>query len=526
MLLWVLFTFVVNPIGDFPLNDDFSFGRTVYNLTEQNQLVFDEWLSMTLIAQVVWGSAFCELFGFSFTTLRISTLIIGCFGIIALYRIGKELNIPSTTSLLVALILAFNPLFFSLSYTFMSDVPFLSMLILSTLFFIKYFKKEQIKWLVIATCCSLSAILIRQLGLMLPLAFTFTWFIYKKWNFKNLVIAYTPLFICLLVFLLYQKWFATLQGIPDTYGTFSKLFKRIGQDNFLSNCIDRVGLLLIYMGLFLLPLNTLFLKKIKIKKSAWVTFVLLCLGLWAMIGTHHRFPWGNILYNIGLGPKLLKDGYFFINVSPTLSPEVIQLIAWIGMMSGCFLIINLVKSFFEITKSKEEGRFPIFLFAVSSIVIYGGFLLLDTYFFDRYFMPLIPFGLVVLLMNRSSATKTKHSIFKISLSIISLILMATFSVTATHDYLSWNRARWVAIDYLTTEKNILPNRIDGGFEFNGWHKTKNEKNENSSKSWWWVEEDDYVVTFGEMNGFKKIKGFPFETYLPVGQDSVFILKKN
>ncbi|MEZ4933399.1 MAG: hypothetical protein R2788_14925 [Saprospiraceae bacterium] len=77
---------MVNPLGDFPLNDDFSFGRSVYNLTELGVLQFDDWLSMTLITQVFWEGLFAKLFGFSFLgTSFFYTLVIGGIGVLAFY---------------------------------------------------------------------------------------------------------------------------------------------------------------------------------------------------------------------------------------------------------------------------------------------------------------------------------------------------------------------------------------------------------------------------------------------------------
>jgi len=46
-VIWILGIVLVNPIGDFPLNDDFSYGRTVYNLSELEVFLFDDWLGMS-----------------------------------------------------------------------------------------------------------------------------------------------------------------------------------------------------------------------------------------------------------------------------------------------------------------------------------------------------------------------------------------------------------------------------------------------------------------------------------------------
>ncbi|MEO1258006.1 MAG: glycosyltransferase family 39 protein [Bacteroidota bacterium] len=520
-LIWGVTIFLVNPLGDFPLNDDFSFGRTVYNLTEQNRLQFDDWLSMTLIVQVLWGGLFTKLFGFSFTVLRFSTLVLTLFGTLAFNQIAKELDLSGKQALIFTFAAVFNPLFFSLSYTFMTDVPFACMVIFSILYFIKFFKSDLLPQLFLASIFSLAAIFIRQLGLMLPMSFALVWLLGKKLSWRNTAIALTPLVLSITVFFIYQQWFATTQGIPETYGTITKLFKRIGHGNFLSVSFNRIGLLFIYLGIFLLPINIILFKKIKKRKQlAWILATSV-IGLAIMLPVWEKFPWGNIFYNFGLGPKILKDGYFFINISPTLSTEMIRLITSIGIGCGLFFLYNIYNNL-GWQKIKANKYFLIRFFILSNIILYGGFLLLDVYFFDRYFIPLILLAIIFLMTLNTSKKIEKFRWLAILTPLLVIIL---FSISATHDYLSWNRARWEALNYLTEEKKISPKKIDGGFEFNGWHKTAEEKNEDGPKSWWWVADDEYVVSFGNLGWFNKYRAFPYKTYLPPATDTIFILKK-
>ena len=529
-LVWVVAAVIVNPIGDFPLNDDFSFGRTVYNLSERGILEFDDWLSMTLITQVLWGASFCKLFGFSFTVLRFSTLILGYFGVIACWLMVRALGLRGFFPALVALVIAFNPLYFSLSYTFMSDVPFFSLLCLSILFYVKFFKSEKFKWFLWANVFALATIFIRQLGLLLPLTFAFTWLFAKKINSRNIALAILPLVIFLFFYLLYLKWFETTQGTPETFGTFPKLFKRLGQDNFWKVCLDRVGLLLIYMGLFFLPFNLLIFNWPKRRAVVIVVFGAIIFGIVCMFGIWQKFPYGNILYNLGLGPKALKDGIFFLNVEPQLPIGVVRAIALTGIFGAILLIINVVNAFFD-KEEKEPFLKTAKLFSTVAIVIYGGFLMLDVHFFDRYFLPLFPFGIILLSsINTPNLGGNFKVLPKFSRSIVlstfALLLLTTFSISATHDYISWNRARWKALDLLTNEMSKSPNQIDGGFEFNGWHRPVKERTFGAYKSWWWVDEDDYVISFGDLGGFHKMDTFLFNTYLPPATDTIFILKKN
>jgi hypothetical protein len=106
---------------------------------------------------------------------------------------------------------------------------------------------------------------------------------------------------------------------------------------------------------------------------------------------------------------------------------------------------------------------------------------------------------------------------------ILISILAFFSTSATHDYLSWNRARWDALDYLVEQKETPPDRIDGGFEFNGWHFDPGS--EVKPKRRWWVYDDTYMVTFGPVRGYETIKRFPYDRWLSMDEGSILILKR-
>ena len=522
LAVWSVSMLVVNPLGDFPLNDDFSYGRSVFNLVEEGRWQFDEWYGMTLAGHVLWGAVICFISGFSFTALRFSTLLSALPGLFAFFYIGKELGQPRPVAFFATLVLMFNPLFFSLSYTYMTDVPFVSALLVGLLFFIKYFKTEKNKWLAGATAMSLVAVSIRQLGLVLPLSFALLWVAAGGWrNWRGWFKGLTPLALNVVALFLYLQWTAATQGLPESYGTVSKLFQRLGNEGFAGACLGRTGLLLMTTGLFLLPLNILFLKKEKWRRGGVMAVALLLLAAAVMGSQWKGFPSGNIFYNLGLGPKLLKDGYFFINVQPALSASGLRVLALVATGGGLLLTHHLFFVFYK-KRKMQKGLAAIRRFVGVNAFLYGGFLLLDVHFFDRYFLPMLVL-IALLLMTLPLPVKAGRAPW--AAGATALMLIGLFSLSATRDYLAWNRVRWKALHFLTREKNIPPRLIDGGFEFNGWHRPIKKRTFHTPKSWWWVDRDDYVVTFGPLNGYHTWKTWPFERCLPPGSDSLFILKK-
>src|SRR5690242_11795839 len=91
---WAVAIIAINPVGDFPLNDDWSYGYAVRKLVEEGALQFSGWTAANLLAQVAWGALFTLPLGFSFTALRVSTLVLGLAGVLATYGLLREARAP------------------------------------------------------------------------------------------------------------------------------------------------------------------------------------------------------------------------------------------------------------------------------------------------------------------------------------------------------------------------------------------------------------------------------------------------
>jgi len=134
-VMYVVTILIVNPLGDFPLNDDWSFALAVKGLVEYGDWRPNGWTGASLITQSLWGAIFCIPAGFSFNALRFSTLISAVFGVIGVYILLVTNNRGRILAVIAALTLAFNPIYYELSFTFMTDVLFTALSILSSIFF-------------------------------------------------------------------------------------------------------------------------------------------------------------------------------------------------------------------------------------------------------------------------------------------------------------------------------------------------------------------------------------------------------
>ena len=111
-----------------PLIDDWSYQRSVARLVEDGELWVAPWTATTLVLQIGWGALFALPFGAGPVVLRGSTLVASFGGTLAAYALYRALGATKGRAVIGALAVWFNPIGFGLSYTFMTEVPYLALL--------------------------------------------------------------------------------------------------------------------------------------------------------------------------------------------------------------------------------------------------------------------------------------------------------------------------------------------------------------------------------------------------------------
>jgi 4-amino-4-deoxy-L-arabinose transferase-like glycosyltransferase len=162
LAVWLVAVIAIDARGDFPLNDDWAYGIAVRRLIEEGTFRPPGWAGMTLLSQALWGAAFTAVAGFSYTVLRISTLILGAATVIGTYLLARELRAGRGLAMIAALTVAANPLFVALSFTFMTDVPMLAMVVYALLAFARALNSGSRRAWAAGTAVTIAAVLCRQ----------------------------------------------------------------------------------------------------------------------------------------------------------------------------------------------------------------------------------------------------------------------------------------------------------------------------------------------------------------------------
>lgn len=522
-LLWIVLAWIVNPQGEFPLNDDWAYYKNLLTFTGSCQMTFANWSAMTLVAQLWFGSWVVHWFDFSFTALRILTLTMGLTGILFSYALLSKITPSRRMSVFLTLLILANPIFFNLSFTFMTDIYFFTFSVISSYYFIRYIKINHIWNLAAATVFVIMAILVRQTGLFLGLSYTLV-LVFQKGSAKRVFVNLIPALTSLLTMVLYNYWFRINNGDVGTYYTMNTAFSQLGFKT-LENLFYRIGTTGLSLGLFLLPFLLAILpdtfRKITDPKNRIAVFLtLLCLI--PLMRGWTLFPMGNIFYDLGTGPKLLKDAYILkTNSYPVMGSAGLFLLRLAALSGGLmvyfrfFIFILTIKS--TITSHKPHDIIRRWAFVL--VILYFVSFIIPDFYFDRYLISLlVP---LMILLSPESIYRPHRVYERVSWVLAGVFLL--FSVLSTHDYLEWNRARWKGIAYLMNEKNVEARRIDGGFEFNGWYET-GEYKENTEKSWWFIDRDDFLITFGPLPGKKVMQMIPYRTYFPPDIKYIYILQ--
>jgi hypothetical protein len=161
----------VGPRANVPVIDDWVYAWSVEHFLQTGRLRVLEFSAVYPIAQIAWGALFARVAGFSFGVLRCSTLVLSTLGCWAVYLTLREMGCRPSTCLLAACALALDPVYFAMSFSFMTDVPFVSLAAIATYFYVSAVGlrcRDRTARLWIGGLFTIAAFLVRPLAIILP----------------------------------------------------------------------------------------------------------------------------------------------------------------------------------------------------------------------------------------------------------------------------------------------------------------------------------------------------------------------
>jgi Dolichyl-phosphate-mannose-protein mannosyltransferase len=432
----------------------------VEHFLETGELRMLEWSAHYPLAQILWGALFSRLLGFSFTALRLSTLVLAWAGLLAFYGTLREVGVRPRLAGLGTLMLWGNPVVFVLSHSFMTDVPFVSLMNAALFGYGRWAKRGRTGDLSLGSVAALLACLIRQPGAalaLIPLAYLLLARVAggarRPLPWAQRIWLLVP---CLGVGLTFW-WIHAVHGETRVALEKARMLRLIFAIDRWGGVYTRELLhALMHLGLVLWPL-------------AWVAFGRLSTRAVAGASAAVAVLSGLILWQEGglpdpLGVMLTWDalGHARVLIAGEIAHR--QLPRWgQAVMLGVSLsgAAGLVAVLWERLRQWPHG-----IRAPDTVLLLN--LLLQTLLFealwlyyDRYYLPLLP-GLIALLLARLRSTKAV-----VTVGIAGVLLWGAIAVTGTIDQWRYHRTVVEARDWLL-RRGVSAEHIDAGYALTGW----------------------------------------------------------
>ena len=442
-----------------PIIDDWVYVWSVDHLIETGKLRVLEWSAHYPIVQVLWGALFSLVFGFSFGILRVSTLVVAWLGLLAFYLTLREMEIRPLAAAVGILVLLCNPVLFMLSNSFMTDVPFVSIMNGALLFYVRWTKRGKTRDLLFGSALTTAGFLIRQLGAALaiiPIGYLLLTHYLGPRRGRLPVLQHVSLLVPFVGFGVTEWWIHAVHGETRIYHEKLELLQFVWSTSgwiYLRELLQVV----LQLGLVLWPLAMAIVNRLQGRALAYAT------GIVALLCGLSIFHWGELpnplqailsLNELGIGRKLIAG---------TIPDR--SLIAWHGVLafgisvSGAVVIVAALVNGARQWNRWVQGPATILLFNALCQLLLLEVLWL---FYDRYYLPLLPGACVLLACH---LVPVKRAIVVV---LVGALSWGAVAVTGTIDMFRFLVAVASARNWLL-QHGVGSDDIDAGYALNGWY---------------------------------------------------------
>ena len=506
---FLLAVLLVDPRGDFPLNDDWGVGFTTFHLLRTGTIEFTPFASATAYLQFVWGALWATLFGESYTVLRCGVLALSLGSTLLAYSLLRSVNASPGFALFGAAALLFHPLFFWASFTSMTHVPFVFMSLLAATMFVRAWDREGI-WLALAFMATVASFFTRQFAILNALAPLIVALLYRRKKIAGLYSA------ALLVF-----------GILVVSGVLVASEKELTLHRpSVANLAMRGAHYLFFnwqnLALFFAPPLLLVLLsrgRVHFSRAALVISTLVFgYAAWRMtVQVGMPIPYlnsGNVFTDFGLGPPTLRDVWTFRMPHPFALPFAIKVVLMIVTTIGGIIAASIAFGAFRVQN-------PFVRFCAAYLACGTAIAAVMRINFDRYSIdtgwPFF-FLLIVLASGLEAGRAARAAAGAL------LVAAIVFSVTGTAEYLAWNRARWNAFAYLDA-RGVRITQMDGGYEINSFLALRAGRKE-LNKRGVGVVDDEFIIAFNrDVPRYERIASFAYPRWLGLSEGALHVQRR-
>ncbi len=457
---WYVFALaILHPLTDAPVVDSWLYGSAVRRFLRTGEIRFAGYTQAMPIAQVIYGVAWSHAFGANSVSLEISVVMLAVLCGVMFHALAIRCGAPRWQALAATGLLICNPCFTFLSFSFMTEVPFVTMLVAAHLAFAKAGGRREHWWLWLAGAMAVIAFMIRPFGAMaiagcagaMILAEYNAWRDgTNPWDRARMVKLFTPLGAALAVCTWLWIWLTVLGPKPWDLQINEHHFYYIFRVPIVSYL--RAGVLgpSLYLGMVLSPLALL-----QLATPRWRRVAIGGAGIFVaaliLIRMDNRLPvtpecscfggWRNVLILRGDSNRFTWDGDWQY--------------AFLALAS--FGAAGFIAAFAEIFRALSRGATAI----VIAAIIYWAATLPLWFFNDRYYLVMVPAGAIVLAL-----APLPRSRWVKSAGLAMTLAMGLASLGGTYAY-QRGMAAILATRNLLEREGVPRTAIDAGYALNG-----------------------------------------------------------
>ncbi|HEX8619529.1 MAG TPA: glycosyltransferase family 39 protein [Thermoanaerobaculia bacterium] len=491
---------LVDPRGDFPLNDDWGVGFTTFHLLETGRIQFTPFASATAYLQFVWGALWAAIFGPSYTVLRCGVLALSLGSTLLAYSLLRSVNVTRGLALFGAASLLFHPLFFWASFTSMTHVPFVFMSLLAATMFVRAWDREGL-WLALAFAATVASFFTRQFAILNALAPLIVALLYWK---KKIAWTYGAAIAVFVALVMSGVLVASEKELTLHRPSAANLAMRAAHYVFF----NWQNLALFFAPALLLVL--LARGRVRFSRIA-IVFCTAIFGYasWRMtMQVGMPIPYvntGNVFTDFGLGPPTLRDVWTFRMPHPFALPFALK--AALMLVTTIGGVVAASVAFGALRVEHVFVRYCAAYLACGTAI--AAFMKIN---FDRYSIDTgWPFVFLLIVLGSGFELTRASRVVAGALLAIAIV----FSIGGTAEYLAWNRARWEAFAYLA-DRGVKITQMDGGYEINSFLALRAGRKD-LGRPGVGVVDDQFIISFNEqVPGYTDLASFPYRRWFGEG----------
>ena len=440
---------LVWPLVNGPVADSWIYLRAVKRLNG-GTISFPGYSAAMPLLQVVYGALWSRLFGLDYVSLNWSMVLLGVAGAMLFYLLAGRCGAGSKAATLATALLIVNPCYLFLSFSFMTDVMFVTLLLAAHVMFAGAVQQGGGARLWICAAVLIAAFMVRPFALAAMAGCGIaTLATLPPGAIRSSARRLLPFIAAAAVSVLIWLWLTAVLPIPWMLDVRESKLRYLYLVPIRTYFTDGLLAPLLYLGLVLSPVAVVHLISSRWRLGLAIAAVLAAVILPVLLSDAgaRSIPelsccggWNNVL--VLRGPSR----FVWTNFPLRLAALAVSILGISGLILAAMEIKGVSAGFLAVVLSAAiywAGTLPLWLFN------------------DRYYLVLLPAGCLLLAL-----APYRYGAMSGALSVVMLAVMGWFAAAGVYDQQRGLEAVISVRDALLHD-GIARGAIDAGYPLNG-----------------------------------------------------------